>query len=258
MRDVFDGAVIALECLGEVHVAEHKFLDCVTEGARVKLSPNVDPPFTGAHWHCMSLGDGSFALASAGHNFGRRYLDGRTQDGAEPQVASVGDTLPPFSGTRWKITEQSPGVVTIECLGDFKNPNRRFLDGRTQDGVLLLAATTDPPFTGTRWGTRLLATPSFEVSTQHEAIRSRLKMVGRGFTPGDPLHLDAEGIHGRQDHAPFPLGGPTTVGADGAFEAHADVGFFPTHPAGEPVTIRATDRHGITATDTSDGFAAFG
>lgn len=258
MRDVFDGAVIALECLGEVHVAEHKFLDCVTEAGRVKLSPNIDPPFTGAHWQCMSLGDGSFALASAGHNFGHRYLDGRTQDGAEPQVAGVGDTLPPFSGTRWKITEQSPGVVTIECLGDFKNPNRRFLDGRTQDGVLLLAPSTDPPFTGTRWGTRLLATPSLDVVTQHEAITSKLTINGTGFTPGDQVRFDADGIHGRQDHAPFPLGSSATVEADGKFKGFAETGFFPTHPSGEPVTVRATDRHGITATDTSDGFAAFG
>ena len=34
-----------------------------------------------------------------------RYLDGRTQDGF---VQTVGDSLPPFSGTRWNIQEMSP------------------------------------------------------------------------------------------------------------------------------------------------------
>jgi hypothetical protein len=110
MRDVSDGAIVAFECLGDVHVPDHRFLDDVTNEGRIKLSPSFDPPFTGARWQCLSLGNGAFALVSAGAVHGLRYLDGRTQDGV---VQGVGDTLPPFSGTRWQIQELSPGVVTI-------------------------------------------------------------------------------------------------------------------------------------------------
>jgi hypothetical protein len=40
--------------------------------------------------------------------------------------------------------------ITLECfLGTVPGP--RFLDGRTQDGTVGLAANTNPPFTGTRW-----------------------------------------------------------------------------------------------------------
>jgi hypothetical protein len=42
-----------------------------------------------------------------------------------------------------------PGLWTFECLGDL--PGNRFLDGRTRDGTVGLAPSTDPPFSGTRW-----------------------------------------------------------------------------------------------------------
>jgi len=251
MRDIFDGAVVALECLGDVHVAEHKFLDAVTQEHRVKLSPSFDPPFTGARWQCMSRIEGGFTLASAGAVFGFRYLDGRTQDGF---VAAVGDTLPPFSGTRWDVQEVAPGVVTIRSLGDFHNPDHLFLDGRTQDGTVGLAPSTDHPFTGTKWGTRLLATPSLDVVTERQQTGSALTIRGKGFTPGNLVRFDAESIVGRADHAPFPLGSTATADADGSFEGFASVGFFPTHPADVLVIVRATDGSGVTATDLSNGF----
>lgn len=253
MRDVVDGAVVAFECLGDIHVAEHRFLDAITQEGKVKLSGSFDPPFTGAHWQCMSQNDGSFVFASAGAIQGFRYLDGRTQDGF---VQTVGDTLPPFSGTHWRVQEVSPGVVTIMSLGDFQNPDHRFLDGRTApgDGSVGLAPSTDPPFSGTKWGTTTLATPTLDVRTQREAIRSKLTMRGQGFTPGDQVRFDAEGIVGRENHAAFPLGGSVSAGPDGSFEGFAEVGFFPTHPADGAVIVRATDRNGRTATGTSDGF----
>src|SRR5262245_7952463 len=40
-------------------------------------------------------------------------------------------------------------IVTLESMGHVQGP--RFLDGRTQDGSVGLAGTTDPPFTGTQW-----------------------------------------------------------------------------------------------------------
>src|SRR6266516_65661 len=59
---------------------------------------------------------------------------------------------------RTMLSIPPPGVtwmITLECLGDV--PGSRFLDGRTQDGSVGLAGTTDPPFTGTRWAAMGLA-----------------------------------------------------------------------------------------------------
>ncbi len=251
MRDVFDGAIVAFECLGDVHVPQHRFLDAITDQGRVKLSPQFDPPFTGARWQCMSLDGGAFALVSAGAIQGFRYLDGRTQNGF---IQTVGDMLPPFSGTRWDIQELSPGVVTIRCLGEFHNPKHQFLDGRTlpDDGSVGLAESTNP--SGTKWGTIALPRPSLVVDTQRGAIRSMLTMRGTNFTPNDHVRFDAEGIAGRANHAPFPLGVSVIADGNGSFEAFAEVGFFPTHPPDVQVIVRATDRNGRTANGFSNGF----
>jgi hypothetical protein len=251
MADIFQGALVSLECLGSISVPEHRFLDAVTDEHRVKLSPNINPPFTGAHWEVIAQPGGTFAFASAGDKFGFRYLDGRTQDGV---VQVVGDTLPPFSGARWEVQEVSPGIVTILCRGDFVNPEHRFLDGHTQNGEVRLAPHSDPPFTGTRWRVTLLGTPSIDVDTKVQAIRTVLTVQGSGFTPDDEIEMVAEGIGGRQDHAPFPISRGRTH-ADGTFkDLHGEVGFFATHPRGEDVTIRVFDQHGITATGRSAGF----
>jgi hypothetical protein len=256
MRDIFDGAVISLECLGSISVQEHRFLDGVTTAHQVKLSPSIDGGFTGAHWHCQTNSDGNITFASAGGLFGFRYIDGRTQDGF---VQLVGDTLPPFSGTAWHVSEISPGIVTIMSRGGFVNPDHQFLDGRTLDGSVGLAPSADSRFSGTQWRTTLLAKPSFTAVTKRDwtpqgSNTSHLDMRGSGFTPNDVVKFVAEGIVGRQDHAPFPLSGSTTVSQDGTFEAFADFGRFPTHPADVLVTIRVFDGHGITAADTSNGF----
>jgi hypothetical protein len=47
-----------------------------------------------------------------------------------------------------------PGnVIRLKCLGDFRNPSYRYLNGRTTDNVVPvdLAPNTELPFTGTRW-----------------------------------------------------------------------------------------------------------
>src|SRR4051812_8569115 len=252
MRDVIEGNIVSLECLGDFHSPEHRFLDSITERGTVKLSPGTDPPFTGAHWECVSLGGGALGFASAGAIHGLRYLDGRTQDGF---VQTVGDTLPPFSGTRWQVREVAPGVVTIMSLGDFHNPEHRFLDGHTQDGSVGIAPSTDGPFSGTKWGTRTLPNASLDVRTTKNQLGADLQMVGSRFTPGDTVHFAAEGIvgHGGPNHAPTSLAS-ATVGADGAFDAFARVDNVGTQPPQEPVTIRATDAHGRSATDITFGF----
>jgi hypothetical protein len=40
-------------------------------------------------------------------------------------------------------------LVALKCLGQLDGP--RFLDGRTHDGTVGLAPSTDAPFSGTRW-----------------------------------------------------------------------------------------------------------
>jgi hypothetical protein len=258
MRDIFDGAVVAFECLGDIHVAEHRFLDAITDQGVVKLSPSFDPPFTGARWQCMSQGGepGSFALVSAGAVHGFRYLDGRTQDGF---VHTVGDTLAPFSGTRWHIQELSPGVVTILSRGDFDNPQHKFLDGRTQvgDGSVGLAPNTNPPFSGTKWGTIPLPAPSLEVQTQRTQTGAQLTMRGKNFTPKDDVRFTAEGIvgHGGPNHSPSSIGGFAIADDTGSFVSFAEISFVPTQPGDLPVTIRATDHHGRTANGFTFGFA---
>ena len=48
------------------------------------------------------------------------------------------------------MASMTPGnLVALKCLGNIEGP--RFLDGRTGNGTVGLAANTDPPFTGTRW-----------------------------------------------------------------------------------------------------------
>ena len=41
--------------------------------------------------------------------------------------------------------------VILQCLGDVHNPNHVFLDGRTGDGTVGLAPSTNAPFSGTVW-----------------------------------------------------------------------------------------------------------
>jgi hypothetical protein len=220
----------------------------------VKLSPSFDPPFTGAHWECMTHPNGGDVLASAGANFGFRYLDGRTQDGF---VQTVGDTLPPFSGTRWKVQEVSPGVVTIMSLGDFHNPDHLFLDGRTQDGSVGLAPSASPPFSGTRWGVRALGSASLDVESERTSSSLRLAIRGQGFTPGDSVVITIEGIvgSGGPKHSPRAFGPATRVGSDGAFRgATAEVDFVAIHPADIPIIVRATDHNGRTATRPNNHF----
>ena len=45
--------------------------------------------------------------------------------------------------------ELEPWLVNLECLGSLPGP--RFLDGRTANGTVGLAPSTDFPFTGTQW-----------------------------------------------------------------------------------------------------------
>src|SRR5262245_45823445 len=153
--------VVTLECRGDIE--GHRFLDGRTQDGSVGLAPNPDPPFTGTAWAATGIAHNTVILTCLGDNpgprfrgavAGPRFLDGRTQDGAVGLAVSTG---PPFSGTRWNVTEAGQlgeGLITLRCLGDIEG--RRFLDGRTQNGTVGLAPNTAPPFSGTRWRVRKL------------------------------------------------------------------------------------------------------
>lgn len=109
MSNIVSGALVTLECQGDFHNPNFRFLDGLTQTGIVKLSPDTGGAFTGTHWQCSErFSDGTFTFASAGALDGGRYLDGRTGDGS---VALAGDTLPPFSGTAWAVQEISPSLV---------------------------------------------------------------------------------------------------------------------------------------------------
>ncbi len=92
-------------------------------------------------------------LKCLGDKPGPRYLDGRTHNGT---VGLAPHTKPPYTGTRWHLTTNSRNVQNpnaagyfLECLGE--EPAPRWLDGRTDNGDVVLSPTRSAPYTGTRW-----------------------------------------------------------------------------------------------------------
>ena len=129
-----------------------RFLDGRTHDGTVGLVKEPRKPFTGTRWQVFRAGEGVVALKCLGHIEGPRWLDGRTHDGT---VGLAPTTKPPFTGTRWKVVQldnNNPNIVAFRCLGHIEGP--RWLDGRTHDGTVWLAPTTDAPFTGARWEVR--------------------------------------------------------------------------------------------------------
>jgi hypothetical protein len=249
MSQISNGAVVTLECQGNIHPPDVKFfLDGLTETGGIKLSPQTDGVFTGTHWQCSENPDGTFTLACAGAIQGIRYLDGRTGDGT---VGLAGDTLPPFSGTQWRILEVSPDIVTIQCLGD---PNvTRFLDGRTMDNTVGLASAADPQHTGAKWRAASFASPTLSVTTRRNQLGATLDLRGAGFTGGDSVNISAEAILGR-NHQPFALGFANVDPNTRSFATSVEIRFPPIQPNNSNVVIRATDHHGISAVDFTAGF----
>ena len=87
--------------------------------------------------------------------------------------------IPPL-GSTW--------IVSLECLGSVPGP--RFLDGRTHDGSVGLAAVTAPPFTGTRW----------EMTTLAGGI---VMLKSLGLIEGPNRFLDGRAQDGSAGLAPF-------------------------------------------------------
>lgn len=167
------------------------FVDGRTGDGTVGLAPHTEPPFTGARWELLPHGADAFTLRCLGAVDGPRYLaaradgsvrlvhgstspDGGTRwaigevpggvtlrcrvAGADGYLAVAPDghltlapgtpdgAAPPRSVWRaWRFGE----LVTLQCLGH--QPGSRFLDGRTADGSVGLAPSTEPPFVGAVW-----------------------------------------------------------------------------------------------------------
>ncbi len=140
------GNLIALKCLGAVNGP--RYLDGRTGDGSVGLAPDLSQHFSGTKWQVWS-GGGQFELKCLGAVEGSRWLDGRTADGS---VGLAPNARPPFTGTHWTLIQldpANPDIVGFKCLGNLPGP--RWLDGRTGNGSVGLAPSTDPPFTGTRW-----------------------------------------------------------------------------------------------------------
>ena len=145
------GNHVSLRCLG--NIPGPRYLNGRTANGTVGLAPNLSPEFTGTEWRVVRAGDGVVELKCLGDIEGPRWLDGRTADGT---VGLAPNTNRPFTGTRWQVLQvgyNNPNIVALRCLGDIEGP--RWLDGRTADGTVGVAATTEPPFTGTKWEVRL-------------------------------------------------------------------------------------------------------
>jgi Domain of unknown function (DUF1929) len=143
------GELVFLQCQGQIDGPFFQgFLDGRTNSATVGLAPTTADPFTGALW-VMDDQSGIVTLKSLGSLDGPRFLDGRTQDGS---IGLADNPNPPFTGTRWQRIDVGPRTMELRCLGTVPGPfSQGFLDGRTQDGSVGLALSTNPPFTGTRW-----------------------------------------------------------------------------------------------------------
>jgi hypothetical protein len=141
------GNYVSLKCLGDI--PGPRYLDGRTASGTVGLAPNLTARFTGTKWRVVRAGGGVVELQCLGDIEGPRWLDGRTANGTAGLAPS---TYKPFTGTRWQVVQMdnyNRNIVALKCLGDIKGP--RWLDGRTADGIVGLASTLEPPFTGTKW-----------------------------------------------------------------------------------------------------------
>ena len=143
---------VLLRCLGTAS-GSARFLDGRTGNGTVGLAPEATTRFSGTKWNVRKAGDGIVALQCVGTGNGPKWLDGRTADGTVGLAPSIEN---PFTGTRWEVVsvdDNNPDIVALKCLATIEGA--RWLDGRTGDGSVGLAPTTDAPFTGTKWEVKI-------------------------------------------------------------------------------------------------------
>jgi hypothetical protein len=147
-----EAQITRIRCLADGQGAH--FLVGNTDSGVVSLGSGNDP---GAEWLLKpSGGANEFTVACmAGidpHDilFGPdepRFLDGNTFTG---EVKLVLTTAPPFSGTRWQVS-QGDDATTFHCLGVGGPADAAtMLDGWIQQGTVQLRQPL-PQFTGIKW-----------------------------------------------------------------------------------------------------------
>ena len=260
MSNIADGAVVTFLCRG--FLEGNRFLNGLTDapafgGVDLEIRPD-DVNLTGTFWQCSQVADRIFTFACAGKIPGPRYLNGNTYDGS---VSLVGDTLDPFSGTRWLVQQTNLGddTVTLWCQGYLDNPDYRYLDGRTLNSTVGLAPNSGDSYSGTRWATQVVGEPMLSaVVVARFENASEISVRGTNFHPFDRILFAAEGIVGRVDHIPLNLwfeGPIVNADAFGAFNITSVVDLVREQPRTQPAVLRAYDQHGLSAVALTDGFS---
>jgi hypothetical protein len=164
------GNNVLLQCLG--HLPGPRYL-VRRMGGTVGLATDADGRTT---WRVIRATGGGVALRCLGISDSLPWLDGRTADGS---VGLAPHTNYPFTGTRWQVISadaNDPTIVALKCLGHLPGP--RWLDGRTVNGTVGLASTTEPPFT--RWEVRARPAPDQTHANGHQDRRMLLPNQPRG------------------------------------------------------------------------------
>lgn len=243
--DLVDGAVITLQC--QSPIPGPAFLDGTTAEATVGLAPRTDGIYTGTHWQVTTAAEGFVTLACAGTTQGPRYLQAR---GTDQPLGLAPDTEPPFIRTRWWVRSVGDDLVTLH------SQDGALLSGLTDPAIRsVTVSTTDPAPGGTRWRVAVLAHPRLTIQTTRTDTGATLELHGDGFTSHDLVHFTAEGVFGDGPRLPQPLGGTGRTDKTGTFAGLvAEITLPESQPNNPRVVVRAVDRHGLTATSTTDAF----
>ncbi len=157
-----DQMTIHLRCLGSFNNPDRQFLNGITGTGEVSLSPNFDPPFSGATWMVVGTPATEVFLFQCLGSDGTGFLDGRTVGGSVGlRPGAEIPPVPPFTGTRWKVSDDAfvGEHITLECAGrdGLSDADHLFLDGHTIDNhdggpaVALAPATDFAGHSGTHW-----------------------------------------------------------------------------------------------------------
>jgi hypothetical protein len=113
-------------------------------------------------------------------------------------------------------------------------------------------------YTGTRWATQVVGTPTLSVvEVNREPASSIIGVAGANFHPFDRILFAAEGIVGRVAHIPLNIGFDQIVNADafGAFSNYLVVDQVREQPSTQPVVLRAFDQRGFSAVALTNAFS---
>jgi hypothetical protein len=151
---MLDGAIVSLRCMGDA--AGVRWLDGRTQSTTIGLAPSTDGIYTGTKWQLVMIDNRIipiFALKCLGTASGNRWLEGLPFNASFPNQPTV--RLAPNTnnaGTRWFLHPDAPTVIRLKNAGNFPlSIENLWLDGRTRDGTVGLAPSSNGVYTGTKW-----------------------------------------------------------------------------------------------------------